>query len=221
MVRAPVCGTGGRWFEATQLYHPFSIAEFVARMERSAIRVRTRAGWSASRVRSAHPGYGAALNSGTAAGHRRRQRDSLANAPGRQEPGGEGGKDGTRSIEALAGRTGSRRRQRPAAPAHVSHRRRRHGDHRLCGERSRRGRAAAGRAMDEDPDQRRLRALRERRRASRPRSCARRRRPTPASVSARSARRCTCSTAPSRRTVCTSCVCTRACPTSIPTSTSS
>src|SRR5882724_11928489 len=21
MVRAPVCGTGGRWFEATQLYH--------------------------------------------------------------------------------------------------------------------------------------------------------------------------------------------------------
>ena len=30
MVRAPVCGTGGRWFEATQLYHsslPFSIAD--------------------------------------------------------------------------------------------------------------------------------------------------------------------------------------------------
>src|SRR5262249_50706616 len=24
MVRAPVCGTGGRWFEATQLYHFFS-----------------------------------------------------------------------------------------------------------------------------------------------------------------------------------------------------
>src|SRR6266404_5602367 len=23
MVRAPVCGTGGRWFEATQLYHLF------------------------------------------------------------------------------------------------------------------------------------------------------------------------------------------------------
>src|SRR6267154_4823734 len=24
MVRAPVCGTGGRWFEATQLYHLFA-----------------------------------------------------------------------------------------------------------------------------------------------------------------------------------------------------
>src|ERR1041384_6075713 len=23
MVRAPVCGTGGRWFEATQLYHRY------------------------------------------------------------------------------------------------------------------------------------------------------------------------------------------------------
>jgi hypothetical protein len=22
LVRAPVCGTGGRWFEPTQLYHP-------------------------------------------------------------------------------------------------------------------------------------------------------------------------------------------------------
>src|SRR5262245_48712096 len=25
MVRAPVCGTGGRWFEATQLYHPLPV----------------------------------------------------------------------------------------------------------------------------------------------------------------------------------------------------
>src|SRR5690242_17011422 len=25
LVRAPVCGTGGRWFEPTQLYHPCNV----------------------------------------------------------------------------------------------------------------------------------------------------------------------------------------------------
>src|SRR6516162_8670281 len=30
LVRAPVCGTGGRWFEATQLYQPFQCVSWLA-----------------------------------------------------------------------------------------------------------------------------------------------------------------------------------------------